>query len=122
MADDARMPSTPNAGLLAFALATYNVTLLLVAAGLVVYLGGGLADALARIGTVAGIALFALLVGGTNACLRRIASEHSLTGTPRAAALLRAGARWGGVIGVVVLGAAPTAFLAFAALRELGLR
>jgi hypothetical protein len=67
MADDARHAATPDAGLVALALATYNVTLLLVVAGLVVYMRGGLGDALAAVGTMAGIALFGLLVGGVPA-------------------------------------------------------
>jgi hypothetical protein len=107
--------------LLAFALATYNVTLFLLVPGLLVYWLGSLRSALSQIGTVSGIALFTMLLGGVTASLRQVAKAHSLADEPQARKLLVAGARWGGLIGLVLLGAAPAVAISVAALREAGL-
>jgi hypothetical protein len=101
--DDARpRPAEDTTGLIAFALATCNVSLLLLVVLLLGYRGGGLGEALEDVGTPLGLALFALLWGSTlwatNRALRGLGSLDQVS-IPTAC---NRAVLWGGWNGVVV--------------------
>jgi hypothetical protein len=98
-------PRWPGAELSAFALATFNLSCLLLVALVSAYANDALGGTLSQLGTGTGLAAFGLLWVCTWRCVRHPIVKRSLIARIDLRDALGDGLVWGGVEGWVVLGA-----------------